>query len=152
MKNVTEIQQFVAAAGFDPGPIDGVLGQRTIDAISAYLVKNNRPTFNHLPPYTLVEVNNVLWPAPIVNSPSIFDNLGTLLALFNLLKGNAVTGDQLTGILRAILAAVGGWLVSKGLIDSATATALAGAAVTILTAIWSIWSNRPKTIVPIASK
>lgn len=49
--------------------------------------------------------------------------------------------DQLLGILRALLAAGGGWAVGKGYIDNATATTAAGALLTLGTAAWSYWSN-----------
>jgi hypothetical protein len=53
-----------------------------------------------------------------------------------------MTGDQLAGIARAICSAVGGYLVGKGLIDASTATAIAGAAATIATAVWSVLSKK----------
>lgn len=54
-----------------------------------------------------------------------------------------MTGDQVGGILRAILAAAGGWAVGKGYIDNATATAIAGGVVTIGVAVWSYVTNKP---------
>ena len=45
--------------------------------------------------------------------------------------------DQVLGILRAVLAAVGGWAVGKGYIDDATATSLGGAVIVIASAVWS---------------
>lgn len=56
--------------------------------------------------------------------------------------------DQVAGIARALLSAAGGWAVGAGYLDSNTATAVAGALVTILTAIWSAYSNRPGTVIP----
>ena len=53
--------------------------------------------------------------------------------------------SQLFGIVRAVLAAIGGFLVSKGLVDDATATALAGAFTTILVGVWSVLSKRSKS-------
>lgn len=75
--------------------------------------------------------------------------IGLIGPISNLLKGKTMTSDQITGILRAILTAVGGYLVGKGIVDQATATSLIGAAVTIGGALWSLYSNRPKTITPI---
>ncbi len=46
-------------------------------------------------------------------------------------------GDQLTGALRTILAAIGGIAVGKGWIDADTAAALGGGIAILLTAIWS---------------
>ena len=58
-----------------------------------------------------------------------------------------MNSDQLGGILRAVLAAVGGYVTGKGYVDSATYLTISGAIVTVLTAVWSFVSNRSgKTI------
>ena len=49
--------------------------------------------------------------------------------------------SQITGVIRAILAAAGGWAVGKGYIDNGTATAVGGAIMTLGAAGWSIYSN-----------
>ena len=49
--------------------------------------------------------------------------------------------DQILGILRAVIAAVGGWAVGKGYIDDATATSVGGAIVVIASSAWSVWAN-----------
>jgi len=49
--------------------------------------------------------------------------------------------DAIQGIVRAVLAAVGGFIVGKGWIDADTWTQVGGAALTILTAIWSVLHN-----------
>ena len=54
-----------------------------------------------------------------------------------------MTPDQIGGLVRAILATAGGVAVSKGWVDNSTATAIAGGLVTIVTAAWSYWTNRP---------
>lgn len=54
-----------------------------------------------------------------------------------------MTSDQIGGIIRAVLSAVGGYVVGKGLIDSETMLAITGAVVTIATAIWSWHTNKP---------
>lgn len=53
-----------------------------------------------------------------------------------------MTGDQIGGIVRAVAAAVGGYLVGKGVIDEQTAAAVSGAVVTIAVAAWSVWSKK----------
>lgn len=53
-----------------------------------------------------------------------------------------MTKEELGGIVRTILAAGFGVLVSKGLIDGETATALAGAVATIGVAVWSVLTKR----------
>jgi hypothetical protein len=53
-----------------------------------------------------------------------------------------LSAEQVTGVVRALVSAIGGYLVGKGVIDSETAVALAGAAATIATAVWSVWAKR----------
>jgi hypothetical protein len=50
--------------------------------------------------------------------------------------------EQIGGIIRTILAAGGGYLVSKGYLDNATMLSLVGAIVTIITGAWSVWAKR----------
>lgn len=53
-----------------------------------------------------------------------------------------MTAEQFAGIVRAIVAAAGGFLVAKGVIDAETLAALAGAAATIGAAVWSVLSKK----------
>ncbi len=53
-----------------------------------------------------------------------------------------MTTEEIGGIVRAVVAAIGGILVGKGVIDAQTATAVAGAVATIAVAVWSIVSKR----------
>lgn len=53
-----------------------------------------------------------------------------------------MTVEQFGGIARAVFAAIGGFLVGKGYLDSETALGLTGAAVTIATAVWSVWAKK----------
>ena len=55
-----------------------------------------------------------------------------------------MTADQFAGIVRAIVAAVGGYLVGKGFADAETVATLAGVAATAGAAIWSFLSKRDK--------
>ena len=48
-----------------------------------------------------------------------------------------MTNEQLAGIIRTILAALGGALVARGYVDAETATTVGGAITTIAVAIWS---------------
>ena len=50
--------------------------------------------------------------------------------------------NEVYGVVRTVLAAVGGVLVGKGYIDSETAVSLAGALATIAAAVWSVNSKR----------
>ena len=54
-----------------------------------------------------------------------------------------MNAEYVGGIVRAVVSAIGGYLVGKGTIDSETAVAITGAAVTIATAIWSVWAKKP---------
>lgn len=50
--------------------------------------------------------------------------------------------DEVFGVARALLSAVGGFLVGKGYLDSETAMTVAGALATIVTAFWSVKAKR----------
>ena len=50
--------------------------------------------------------------------------------------------DQLFGIVRTVAAAGFGFLAGKGVVDGATAEALAGAVATIAVAMWSVLSKK----------
>jgi membrane protein DedA with SNARE-associated domain len=53
-----------------------------------------------------------------------------------------MTGDQFAGVIRALVAAAGGYFVGQGYVDAETATAVGGAVVTLAVAAWSVWSKR----------
>ena len=55
-----------------------------------------------------------------------------------------MTSDQIGGLIRAIVSALGGYLVGRGLTDAGTVAAVAGAAATIGVAVWSGFTNSPK--------
>ena len=55
-----------------------------------------------------------------------------------------MTAEQFAGIVRALFAAFGGYLVGKGLVDAETVATLAGVAATAGAAIWSYLSKRDK--------
>lgn len=50
--------------------------------------------------------------------------------------------QQIAGIVRALVAALGGYFVGKGMLDGATMETIAGAVATLATAIWSVWSKK----------
>ena len=52
--------------------------------------------------------------------------------------------ENLLGILRAALAAGGGYLVGKGVIDTSMVEPISGAIITIIVAIWSVLSKSDK--------
>jgi hypothetical protein len=53
-----------------------------------------------------------------------------------------MTAEQVAGIVRAVIAAIGGYLVGRGLADAETVAAVGGAAATIVAAVWSVYSKR----------
>lgn len=54
-----------------------------------------------------------------------------------------MNGEQLGGIVRALVSAAGGYFVGKGMIDTETATAVGGAVTTLVVAIWSVMAKKP---------
>lgn len=59
-----------------------------------------------------------------------------------------MTGEQFAGIVRAILAAVGGYFVGNGMVDGETVAAISGAAATIAAAVWSVMAKRKAPAAP----
>lgn len=57
-----------------------------------------------------------------------------------------MTQDQVGGVVRALLTALGGYFVGQGLVDANTVAIIAGSAATLAGAAWSIYTNRPAKI------
>ena len=55
-----------------------------------------------------------------------------------------MTGDQIGGIVRAIVAAAGGYAIGQGWADAQLVAAVGGAAATLSMAVWSFRSKRPR--------
>jgi len=55
---------------------------------------------------------------------------------------NKMKPEEFGGIVRALVAAAGGWLVGQGIVDSETMMTVGGAVTTIVVAFWSIYSKR----------
>lgn len=53
-----------------------------------------------------------------------------------------MTKNEVYGVARAVLAAIGGFVVARGWIDSETAVSLAGALATVAAAVWSVKAKR----------
>ncbi len=53
-----------------------------------------------------------------------------------------MTGEQVAGVVRAIVAALGGYFVGQGLVDAETVTTIGGAVATLAAAAWSIYAKR----------
>lgn len=56
-----------------------------------------------------------------------------------------MTSEAIGGIVRAVLAALGGYLVGKGYFDQAAVNELVGAGVVIATGVWSVLNKRKLT-------
>jgi hypothetical protein len=53
-----------------------------------------------------------------------------------------MTGEQIAGVVRAIVAALGGYFVGQGVVDAETVTTIGGAVATLAAAAWSIYAKR----------
>ena len=53
-----------------------------------------------------------------------------------------MTGEQVWGVVRTILAAIGGLAVGKGRISNDMLTAILGGGGTIFVAIWSVFAKK----------
>ena len=58
-----------------------------------------------------------------------------------------LTGDQIGGIARAVLGAIGGMAVTRGMVDQSTMVTVVGGLVTVIVALWSYWTNRPDGLI-----
>jgi hypothetical protein len=54
-----------------------------------------------------------------------------------------MSSDQITGIIRAVLGAIGGFVLAKGWVSNEIWAWIVGGAATIGPAIWSWFNNRP---------
>ena len=50
--------------------------------------------------------------------------------------------SEFGGVIRALLAFAGGWMVAKGWFADAQWNELSGALMVVITAIWTIWQKR----------
>lgn len=57
-----------------------------------------------------------------------------------------MTGEQIGGVVRAVLAVGLGYLAGKGIIASGAVADLTAAFATAVVAAWSAWTNRPAAI------
>jgi hypothetical protein len=53
-----------------------------------------------------------------------------------------MTQDQVGGVVRALVAAAGGYFVGQGLVDAETMLTVGGAITTLVVAVWSIYSKK----------
>lgn len=55
-----------------------------------------------------------------------------------------MTGEQIGGIVRALIAAAGGYAIGQGWADAELVATVGGAAATIAAAVWSFASKKKK--------
>lgn len=53
-----------------------------------------------------------------------------------------MTGEQIGGIVRALIAAAGGYAIGQGWADAELVAAVGGAAATVAVAVWSYLSKK----------
>jgi hypothetical protein len=53
-----------------------------------------------------------------------------------------MTKEQILGLVRHVLTFVGGYFISKGLLDDATSTEIIGATITLVGSVWSVLSKK----------
>lgn len=145
------LQEALTEHGFDTKGKDGDFGNDTRDAVEAAQQHFNISPPDGVPRADLLSFLGIAAPSKPPAS-SIFDQIGTLVSILNLLKGKTMTQDQINGILRAILTAVGGYFVNHGFVTGSVWDWITAGVLTIGPMVWSWISNRPKTIVPIAAK
>lgn len=63
-----------------------------------------------------------------------------------------MSSDQITGIIRAVLAAIGGFVLAKGWVNAETWAWIVGGLTTIGPIIWTFIANRPAAIAAAAQK
>lgn len=155
-RNSTECQQELIRLGFlsptqpDGSPSDdGRAGQLTFAAFNRFLRSHGKPridagNFTHDPAAVM---SAALWPEPVVKT-SIFNQIGAVVSIINLLKGKTMTNDQIAGLVRTILASLLAYVAGKGWIPNASPELIASLT-TVVVAVWSWVSNRPKTITKI---
>ena len=62
-----------------------------------------------------------------------------------------MNSEQVQSLIRAILSAIGGYFVGKGIIDASTMTSIVGALATLGVAVWGFFSKTNNAIVASAA-
>ena len=64
-------------------------------------------------------------------------------------KKNKMNKEQILGIVRHVLTFVGGFLITKGLVDETFVTEIVGALSTIIGSVWSFFAKVPAVVTPV---
>ena len=59
------------------------------------------------------------------------------------IKKNKMNKEQILGIVRHVLTFIGGFLITKGLIDETIVTEVIGGVSTLIGAVWSFIAKKP---------
>ena len=81
------VQRALAAAGFDPGPIDGVFGQRTERATKAFQAMRGLAIDGVIGPSTRAALRAVRTPLISVRQPRPFDIVGDPILVAGMIAG-----------------------------------------------------------------
>ena len=65
------------------------------------------------------------------------------------LKKTKMNKEQILGIVRHVLTFVGGFLITKGIVDETFVTEVVGALSTIVGAVWSFFAKVPAVVKPV---
>lgn len=158
------IQQALIDAGYDCGPdgADGDLGTDTAKAIIKFRTAHSLTNLPDAPAMVDTDLMRELGllaiqdPAVVGIAKARGIDLLTLIGLIGpiqrLLKGDTtMTADQIGGVVRTLLAALFAYLAGKGYFPQVSPELLT-AITTVIVGAWSLFSNRPKTIVPMSQK
>ena len=63
-------------------------------------------------------------------------------------RGDEMDWNQIQGVVRAVLTALGGWMVGKGYFDQTAVNDLVGAVLVIGGAVWSVMHKRQQAATP----
>lgn len=70
------VQRALASAGYDPGPIDGIFGQRTERAVKAFQAMRGLPIDGQVTPETRTALRHLRVPLISIRQPRPFDIVG----------------------------------------------------------------------------
>lgn len=158
------IQQALLNAHYDIGPdsVDGDIGDDTKRAILKFRADHgleNKPGIVEVDTDLMRELglltiqDQAVVGVAAAKGIDLLTLIGLVGPVLRLLKGDTtVTTDQITGILRLILGLIAGYFVTKGIGDQSLWDWITAGVLTAVPAVWSWYSNRPKTILSIADK
>lgn len=134
--------------------VDGHYGELSHLALIKFQHDNGLPETG-VPDFATTEklgIPAIVTSPPPASKPNIFSKLATIGDLLSLLKGHAMTSDQITGLVRLALGLISGFFITKGIGDASLWNWIIGGILAVIPGAWSWYSNRPKVILSIADK